>query len=114
MKRSMCVAVVALAAMLAAPDRVASIKAFQARGDWRKAFAALSSHLRPGAPGFNPPNPQYVLAPAPGDLSRAFRNDFARRARAYLAGGREVAVAGRPAKLSAIVVIPQGFAPGAR
>jgi ABC-2 type transport system permease protein len=103
----------ALAAMLKAPDRVASIKAFQARGDWRKAFAALSSHLRPGAPGFNPPNPQYVLAPAPGDLAAVGLKNFAALARVYLAGGREVAVAGRPAKLSAIVVIPKGFAPGA-
>jgi ABC-2 type transport system permease protein len=103
----------ALAAMLATPDRVASIKAFQARGGWRKALAALSSTLRPGASGFAPPDPQYVLALAPADLARAGRNDFRALARAYLTGEHEAFVADRLAKLSAIIVIPKGFAPGA-
>jgi ABC-2 type transport system permease protein len=103
----------ALAAMLNAPDRVASIRAFQARGGWRKAFAALSATLRPDAPAFTPPDPPFVLAPPPGDLVAADGGDFGVLARAYLTGKREALVAGRPMELSAIIVIPKGFAPGA-
>jgi ABC-2 type transport system permease protein len=69
--------------------------------------------LRPGAPGFAPPEPHFMLAPAPGDLTAAAPNDFAALARAYLMGEREATLGGRPAKLSAIIVVPKGFAPGA-
>jgi ABC-2 type transport system permease protein len=103
----------ALAAMLMTPDRLASIEAFQTRGGWRTASAALSHYVRANAPGFEPPDPQYVLVPAPGDLAGAGRGDFAALARAYLTGERRIMVAGRPANLSAIIVIPQGFAPAA-
>ena len=103
----------ALAAILMAPNRVASIKNFQARGGWRTASAALARTVRPNAPGFAAPDPQYVLVPASGDLARASRGNFASLARAYLTGEQKVLAAGRPASLSAIVVIPKDFAPGA-
>lgn len=103
----------ALAAMLKAPDRVAEVKAFQARGDWHKALATISTASRTGAPVFTPPQPNFVLVPAPSDLASAQGSDIRALARAYLAGEREIAVAGKPAKLSAIVVIEKGFAPGA-
>ncbi|MGA7673877.1 MAG: ABC transporter permease [Rhizomicrobium sp.] len=103
----------ALAAMLKSPDRVAEIRAFQARGGLPKALAALSAALRVGAPGFKPPDPHFVLAPTPGDLAAANGSDIGRLARAYFTGGREAVAAGKPTKLSAIVVIPSGFGPGA-
>jgi ABC-2 type transport system permease protein len=102
-----------LAAMLAAPDRVAQIKAFQTRGGWQKTLAELSKMLRAGAPAFAPPRPRFSLAPAPRDLIAANGNDMRALARAYLTGERQIVVAGQPTKLSAIVVIPTGFAPGA-
>jgi ABC-2 type transport system permease protein len=102
-----------LAAMLEAPDRVAAINAFQARGGWHKALATLSRTLRPGAPAFAPPDPHFALAPAPGDLVAADGSAFGALARAYLTGERNAVVAGRTTKLSAIIVIPKGFAPGA-
>lgn len=103
----------ALAAMLKAPDRVAAIKAFQARGGWHKASATLSATLRVGTPPFTPPDPHFAMVRAPGDLVAADGGDFGVLARAYLTGKREALVAGRPTELSAIIVIPKGFAPGA-
>ncbi len=103
----------ALAAMLKNPDRIAEIAAFQARGGWRKVFAVLSAYLRAGVPAFTPPEPRLVLAAAPGDLAAAADNNLGPIARAYLTGDRKIFVAGRPAELSAIIVIPKDFAPGA-
>jgi len=102
----------ALAAMLRAPDRVAQINAFQRSGGWRAAFATLSDYLRASAPVFAPPDPHFALVTAPGDLASANDHDMNALARAYLEGSREVTVAGRSSTLSAIIVIPKGFAPG--
>jgi ABC-2 type transport system permease protein len=103
----------ALAAMLKAPDRVAQVKAFQARGGWQRTMATLSGTLRAGAPVFAPPRPRFALAPAPGELAAASSDNIRALARAYLTGEHRVVTAGGPAKLFAIVVIPKGFAPGA-
>ncbi|MBU6296839.1 MAG: ABC transporter permease [Alphaproteobacteria bacterium] len=103
----------ALAAMLKAPDRVAKIKAFQARGGWHQVFAELSGYLRAGAPGFTPPDPHFEIATTPNDLAAANSSDIRALSQAYLAGHREVAVAGQPTQVSAIIVIPKHFAPGA-
>ena len=103
----------ALVAMLKAPDRVAQVKAFQARGGWQKALATLSGTLRAGAPVFTPPRPRFALAPAPGELAAANGNNIRAVARLYLTGEHKLIIAGRPAKLFAIVVIPKDFAPGA-
>jgi ABC-2 type transport system permease protein len=103
----------ALEAMLMAPDRVAEIKAFQVRGGWHGALAVLSPLLRKDAPAFIPPRAHFALAPTPHDLAAAKEGKLRDLARAYLAGERKVLVAGQPAKLAAIVVIPKDFAPDA-
>ena len=101
-----------LAAMLTAPDRVAQIKAFQARGGWEQALTPLSRTVRAGSPPFVPPRPHYVLAPAPHDLAAAKDNDIRAVARAYLVGERQAVIDGYPVKLSGIIFIPKDFAPG--
>jgi len=101
-----------LAALFKAPDRIASVKALAARGGWRAAFAVITGHLRPGAPVFTPPEPQEILVPPPADLT-VEGAQFGSAARDYLAGDRRITTAGTAERLSAIVVIPKGFGPGA-
>ena len=102
-----------LATMLTEPERVAQIKAFQARGGWEQVLTTLSRTVRAGSPPFVPPRPHYVLAPAPHDLAAANGDDIRGPARAYLAGERQAALEGQPVKLDGIVFIPKDFAPGA-
>ncbi|GAA0553631.1 ABC-2 type transport system permease protein [Rhizomicrobium palustre] len=100
----------ALARLLAAPERIASIKAFMDRGGWQPAFEKL--HLKPDAPAFDPPKPSIVLVPAPADLSSDFAAGHSEAARAYLEGALSVTALGRPSRLTSIILIPKGFAPG--
>ena len=105
----------ALADILTAPDRVAEIKTFQARGGWHAAYADALPDLSAGAPAFVPPRAHFALASTPRDLATANGGNIRTLARAYLAGERKVLVAGQPVKLAAIVVeYPERFCAGHR
>ena len=103
----------ALTRLLAAPDRIASIQEFAARGGWQAAFATLSPLVKPGAPVFDPPKPAVVIVPAPQELKDDFAKSRGAVATAYLGGRFTVTAQGRPSRLDSIVVIPKGFGPGA-
>jgi ABC-2 type transport system permease protein len=98
----------ALAAILTGPTRIAHIKAFEARGGLPEALAKLSTYLRLGAPAFVAPQPHFLIVRARKELAEA--GDIRARARSYLAGANSAA--GNRDRISAILVIPQGFAPG--
>lgn len=100
----------ALAAILRAPGRPASLKAYLAQGGWQHALAALSPFLRPGAPRYAPPvAPMAVAAPPPG-LLNAGDAAMPALARVYLAGKQPVRVGGVPQFASTVLLIPRGFA----
>lgn len=99
------------AGLFAAPDRIASIKEFAARGGWQPAFAALAPYLKKDAPAFDPPQPAIVLVPPPSDLMQDFRAGRHDVAKAYLNGSQSVTALGRTQRLSSIVVIPKNFGP---
>jgi len=96
----------ALAAMLRAPDRIANIEAFAARGGWRPAFAELSPLIRAGSPVFMPPAPDVTVVPPPPGLAADLEAGRSSVALMQLTG----ASAGK--RLSSIVYIPKGFGPG--
>lgn len=91
-------------------DRIASIKAFEARGGWQPAFERLK--LKPDAPAFEPPKPAIVLVPAPSELTADLATGRRETAKAYLEGALSVTAQGRPARLSSIIFIPKDYAPG--
>jgi len=93
-----------VAALLAAPERRASLDAFVGMGGWRPAFAALRPHLKPGSV-FDPPGPRFILVPTPADIVQAGAG-FAEHVSAYFTGNRELA-GGRT--LFAVLVVPEGF-----
>lgn len=100
----------ALCAWIKAPDRIASIWGFAAKGGWQPAFEKLK--LKPGAPAFDPPKPPVVLVPAPSDLVADFAAGKSGAAVTYLNGGASVTARGHSARLNAIVLIPKGYGPG--
>lgn len=99
-----------LARLFGAPDRLASIKAFRARGGWQPAFEKL--RLKPGAPAFEAPKGGIVLVPAPADLVADFAHGNSAAAFVYLSGAQSVTARGQVTRLSSIVLIPKDFAPG--
>jgi ABC-2 type transport system permease protein len=102
----------ALAGILAAPERIAEVKAFEARGGWQSAFAVLSPLLQPGAPVFTPPPPAVIVVSAPPELVFGPASVHAGAALAYLTGTVNLTSEGRPVRLSSIVFVPKGFGPG--
>jgi ABC-2 type transport system permease protein len=101
-----------LSRLVVTPKRIASANAFAVRGGWRAAFAIVSPLLKPGAPAFTPPSPEIVLVPAPPELKQDLAAGQRGEALSYLTGAMTVTAAGRVQRLSSIVVIPKGFAPG--
>lgn len=98
-----------LANALANPYDERRIDAFREAGGAPAMLARLSQFLKAGAPPFQPPVPQFKLAPAPPDLVRASEGTFADLARDYLTGTRTVSFNSANETLFAIVVLPKEF-----
>ncbi len=101
----------AWAGLFAAPDRIAAVKAFAARGGWRPAFSTLAPYLKKDAPAFNAPQPAVVLVPPPPELTRDFTAGRRDVAKTYLDGSVPVTALGHAQRLSSIIVIPKDFGP---
>lgn len=100
-----------LLAMLQAPfgDSVA-LADYERMDGAKEILAAISSHLKPGAPGFKAPDQRWILVPPPESLSKAKPAQFASDVKSWLSGSsRDVDI-----RLRYVVVVPQNFglAPG--
>lgn len=96
-----------------APDEVsdARVRAIENAGGYEVAQAAVENILRPGAPPFEPPRPQFEHVAGPAALENVAAMDEAEEIlRPYLLEERRVARNdGTSAALFAAVLIPEGF-----